>query len=353
VRQVTPRLHHTKSFPKNGHSKETTDGCSRGRSSNSSTFLIAVGSNSWEPIGRVFEDAAFIENSSWCRNSLIRLTYCSSAEQLSAAGADALGEVYLIRSGWHRELVVCLMAALLTSCGSSSKGGTNAPGLSGNWQIALQNGTLTRTQSGFVLQAGKALAGQFLLSGTCAGLGSAQGTVNGSDVSLTVSQSAQTVGLTGSATGDGSSITGSYSILGSGCGSSETGTWTGTRVKTLTGSFNGMFTSGVAGVQPFSFSGNVTQGSNAGTSNATLSGSMTSTNAACFSSASITGLISGTAVVFNLATSEGISLGQFRGTASADATTVTGSYDFQNARQAVLNCPGGDFGTGVLSVQPQ
>jgi hypothetical protein len=249
-----------------------------------------------------------------------------------------------------------MTAALIfaTACGSSSSNSTNSPGpLSGNWQIALQADNSSNAQSGFVLQSGKSLRGQFLLTGNCAGVGTAQGEMNGANVSLTVNQSAQTIGLTGTASGDNSSISGSYSILQAGCGSSQVGTWTATRVKTLSGSFTGAFTSSVSGVAPFNFAGTVTQGANIGTSQATLAGSATSTDATCFSNASLSGVISGTSVVFNFVSSEGIALGQLKGTVTADATTVSGTYDFFNAQTPIQGCPSGDFGTVTVTVQPQ
>ena len=176
--------------------------------------------------------------------------------------------------------------------------------------------------------------------------------MNGSAVSLTVNQSAQSIGLTGSVAGDGSTISGDYSILSSGCGATETGTWTAEKVKTLAGNFTGEFTSGVVGIAPFEFTGTVTQGANTGASFATMAGSMTSTNAVCFTDATITGTISGKSVVLNILTSDGIAAGQVSGSTSADATTVTGTYDFFNESKPLPGCPLGDFGTVILTLQP-
>lgn len=203
-----------------------------------------------------------------------------------------------------------------------------------------------------MLQAGKSLAGQFALSGNCAGVGSAQGEMNGAALSLTVNQAAQSIGLTGNVAGGGSTISGDYSILSSGCGATETGTWTAEKIKTLSGTFTGEFTSGVIGVAPFEFTGAVSQGGNTGASFATMTGSMTSTNAVCFTAATITGTISGKSVVLNILTSDGIAAGQVSGSASADATTVTGTYDFFNASKPLPGCPLGDFGTVTLTLQP-
>ena len=250
--------------------------------------------------------------------------------------------------------VVSVLAAqlLLASCGSSNSKPDPSTGLSGNWQITLQGGATSRSQAGFVLQAGKALTGEFLLTGDCAGVGSVQGEMNGTSVSLTVNQPAQTVGLSGSVSSDDSSIAGNYSILSSGCGASETGTWTAARIQPLSGSFAGSFISNFSGMAPFNFSGTLMQGTNVGSTHADISGSMTSTDAVCFSDAMISGVISGTSVVLNFSSSEGSAFGQFTGTASADAKTVTGTYDFFNAQTPIPGCPAGDAGSATLTVQP-
>jgi hypothetical protein len=251
--------------------------------------------------------------------------------------------------------MVCALAAqvFLIGCGSSNSKPDPTGRLSGNWQITLQGEASSRSQAGFVLQAGKSLTGQFLLTGDCAGVGGAQGQMNGTNVSLTVNQPAQTVGLTGNVGTDGSSITGNYSILSSGCGASETGTWTATRIQALSGSLTGSFVSNFGGTTPFNFSGTLAQGMNTGSTHADISGSMTSTDAICFSNASISGVISGASVALNFSSSEGVSFGQFSGTASADAKTVTGTYDFFNAQTPIPGCPAGDAGAATLTVQPQ
>src|SRR5262249_25692770 len=76
----------------------------------------------------------------------------------------------------------CLLAAGCSSSGSSA----NAADVAGNWQITLQGATATYSQSGFLLQNGKSVNGQFLLSGSCAGVGTVQGQTENSSISLTV-----------------------------------------------------------------------------------------------------------------------------------------------------------------------
>jgi len=95
--------------------------------------------------------------------------------------------------------LICCVAVqfFVTGCDATNSQPSTGGPLSGNWQITLQNGTASRSQSGFVLQAGKTIGGQFLLTGDCAGIGTVQGEVNGANVSLTVNQPAQTIGLEG------------------------------------------------------------------------------------------------------------------------------------------------------------
>lgn len=196
--------------------------------------------------------------------------------------------------------------------GGSSNVNTNNTGLSGNWQIALQHKNQTETQSGFLLQSGSVLGGSVLFSGqtvagqtVCSGVGSVLGQANGVSVTIAVTQAGQSANLTGNAASDFSSMNGSYSILAAGCGKTEIGTWTATRVTPLTGTFSAQFTSTQSANQVFHVTGTLTQGGNKGNSFAILSGSMTSTDAPCFTSASFSGVISGTAVLLNISNSTG------------------------------------------------
>src|SRR5215470_10023750 len=245
-------------------------------------------------------------------------------------------------------LAFCLLAAGCSSSGS----GANAADMSGNWQITLQGPTTTHSQSGFLLQNGNSVNGQFLLSGNCAGVGTVQGQTGNSSVSLTVNQPAQIINLSGTADANGSSLSGSYSILTGGCGASEVGTWAAIRVAILTGSFTGTFVSTASSVGPVHFSGDVTQGQNVGASSATLTGSMTSNDAVCFRDASISGMISGTSALFTLTSSQGLALGQFSGQMTSDGSSASGTYDFFNAQTPIPGCPGGDSGTATLAIHP-
>ncbi len=227
-----------------------------------------------------------------------------------------------------------LCVIMLTAC-SSSSGNTSLAGLSGNWQITLQNTSASETQSGFLLQSGTAVTGSFMLSGqtisgqtVCAEVGSASGQITGSNLAITVSPAGQTINLTGTQA-NSTSMSGNYSLLASGCGQTEIGTWTATQVSPLSGNLQATFTP--YGGSAFHFTGAVTEGPNTGGSTATLSGSMTSTDSPCFTSATVAGLVSGTSVVFNLLNSDGVALGKYSGTMTTDATSITGTFKFSNA----------------------
>jgi hypothetical protein len=231
----------------------------------------------------------------------------------------------------------------------------NNTGLSGNWQMTLHHNSKTETQSGFLLQSGNVLGGSVLFSGqsisgqtVCSGVGSVLGQANGGTVTIAVTQAGQSTSLTGAAASDFSSMNGNYSILAAGCGKTETGTWTATRVTPLTGTFSAQFTSTESGNQVFHVTGALTQGGNKGNSFANLSGTMTSTDAPCFTSASMTGVISGTAVILNISNSSG-PLGTYSGTAATDASQITGSYTFSNT-QSQSGC--NDMGTADFTVNP-
>jgi hypothetical protein len=258
-------------------------------------------------------------------------------------------------------LLLCLLIS--AGCGGSSSNSNNNndnstssnSGLAGNWQMTLQHKNQTETQSGFLLQTGNILSGNVLFSGqtvggetVCAGVGSVQGQANGGSITITVTQTAQTANLTGTASSDLSSMTGSYSIFAGGCGKTETGTWTATRVTPITGTFSAMFTSTQSANVTFNTNGSITQGTNKGNSYAYLSGSMTSTNSTCLTSASFTGVISGTAVLLNISNSSG-PLGTYSGTAATDAGSISGTYSFSNT-QSQTGC--NDSGKAVFTLNP-
>jgi hypothetical protein len=256
-----------------------------------------------------------------------------------------------------------LLVIVLTACGGTGSSKTKQPTISGNWQFALQSTTYseTETASGFLVQSPKGVvSGGVLLSGQtvsgtteCQGVGSATGQATGSNLSLAVTPAGQTLNFTGTSANSSTTMSGNYSILASGCGQTEVGTWTAQQVSPLTGSFQATFTSTFTVGLVFQFSGTVTQSANTGGSTATLLGTMTSSNSPCFSSATIQGVISGTSLVFNLFTADGIALGKYTGTVTTDGTSIAGPYRFSNPSDPniLAGCGGGDGGTAAFTVQ--
>lgn len=248
---------------------------------------------------------------------------------------------------------------ILTGCGGTSNSKIPPGNLSGNWQMTLASSSSSETQSGFLLQSGTTISGSLLFSGqtisgqvSCASVGSVLGQLSGGNLTITESPAGQTINLTGTPATNFSSMAGNYSIFASGCGQTEVGTWTATQVSPLTGNFGATFT--LAGSNDFHFLGTITQGSNTGDTNATLSGTMTSADSPCFTSATLAGVISGTTVVINLLTSDGVTLGKFSGATTTDATSVTGGYKFSNASDptALGSCEGFGGNTTITIQAP-
>src|SRR5262245_60771718 len=107
---------------------------------------------------------------------------------------------------------------LLSACGGGGSPKADVTGanvnIGGNWQMQLQQvsppSPAIKTEAGFLMQSGDSLSGSVLLSADtlCPGLGALQGKVSGSNVAITVTQIAQTVTLTGTASPDGSTMSG-------------------------------------------------------------------------------------------------------------------------------------------------
>jgi len=239
--------------------------------------------------------------------------------------------------------ILLLFAA---SCGGSGHR-TGQQGLSGNWQLSLQTDTASESQSGFLVQNGKAIYGGLQLSGEnisgqteCAGVGTVQGQISNSQMQMVVVQAGRTFTLTGAAGSDSTSLSGSYSVLSAGCGQTEIGTWTGVAIPPLTGNFQ-MTLASTQTSSVSHYTGSITQGPNQGRSTTTLSGSMTSADGTCVPNATIAGVISGTNVVLNFVGPDGTSVGKLEATMTTDATSLAGYYRFSNATTSSCSDLGG------------
>ena len=173
--------------------------------------------------------------------------------------------------------VVVLGLAVLTGCGgSSSKSPASTGELAGNWQFTLQMTRAPHTTtllSGFLQQTGKAVTGAVELTPPlqspplCGGSFAVAGTFDGQNAVLTVNEGGASVSLTG--TGNGSTLSGTYSLVASGCGKDESGTFTATLVKPLNGTLQGLLHStdtngsNLNGAD-FAVTGQILQGDNVG-----------------------------------------------------------------------------------------
>jgi hypothetical protein len=257
-------------------------------------------------------------------------------------------------------LLLCLSVATL-SCGNSNNSVSPGSDISGNWQLTLtrHNSTQVWTFSGFLLQSGGIVTGSFILGAGCQGVGPVNGTFDGQNLQLTVSEFGQDFSLTATLPSGSAStafIGGQFSTLQGGCvGFTSTGTWTAVRITPLLGSFHGSFVSS-SGNGTLDVTGTLTQGANIGASNATVSGTITASGGQRFcsylSTATITGTISGETLVLNLYGPNGAQTAQIPAPppeppaiVTADAASLTSSYSFPQ----ISNVCTGDQGSLTLS----
>jgi len=255
-------------------------------------------------------------------------------------------------------ILLLFISVFMSGCGSSNKSQPAGSGtISGNWQMELQSSNSNVKpfpQSGFLLEEGDAVSGSVvLIDDPCSGVGSVNGTVSGSSISLSVSPIGLEVNLTGTLGSDQASMSGTYAILPAGCSgrqtAPQTGTWTANLVQPLNGTIQGTLTSNYLGTS-FPITGQVSQGANGGLSNSPLSGSLSATGY-CFTTANVVGVISGTSVVMNLVNSDGTQVGQVVGTITLDGTSLTGTYALvPQPGSSQSSCRGGESGTATLTL---
>jgi hypothetical protein len=237
-----------------------------------------------------------------------------------------------------RSLLLALLTALMFSpgCGGgSSASQANSGLLSSNWQFTMNppsDGSYTGgLQGGFLLQNGSSVAGSIVYAITnpaanpaascAAGSAPVVGSADGHNVHLTVVAGAQTFTFSGTLSGDGTTMMGTYSstggppLTGGGqCGTAQTGLqWSALSVPPLTGTFQGSFHSGTGtryADEDFTISGNLFQSYNTGSSSATVTGTLSAPGYPCFDNASLNGTISGSSVNLRLIGTDGLDAGQ-------------------------------------------
>jgi hypothetical protein len=248
---------------------------------------------------------------------------------------------------------------LATACGGGSSASLQAASVAGNWQMTLTSSNKMvspKKQSGFLLQSDTTVTGGLIYtSPPCSGVGSVTGTISGTTVDFAVGVTGLTVNLTGALGSDMASMSGDYTILSSGCqetGSNpqDTGTWTASLVKPLSGNLQGAFTSKGLNNANLQVTGKINQGQNTGNSDTAVGGSM-SISGYCFTTANISGVVSGTSVVMDLLNPDGTEIGQVSGTSTTDGTSINGTYIIlSQGPTGVAPCTKGDSGTVKLTL---
>ncbi len=235
--------------------------------------------------------------------------------------------------------ITLICVGMLTACGGSSSSPAPPPGngaLSGNWQVALTSTSgktsTVSNETGFLLQSGKQVSGSLTFqSKSCAGTGPVSGTADGSKVALTVNQPGLAVNLTGDTgtssldpsgallctpgnpSSGNSCVTGTYTLLASGCGSSESGTWAAFQVQPLNMTLSGTLTANGSGTTSTA-SVTFQQAANTGGASAVVTGTLTPDGSdACVPSGPLTGQISGNAVILALLSGPDKTIGTIKG----------------------------------------
>ena len=251
-------------------------------------------------------------------------------------------------------VLVGLIVCLTLGCGSTKASQTSAV-LAGNWQFTMAapadasfGGTKTSFQTdcgtasanpcplqlgGFLLQNSNSVSGQVSYSITvagqkpgsfpCSGSASTNGTLNGQNVNLVIQAASQTFSLNGTLSGDGKTMMGTYTSVGTdSCGTAQSGLqWSAVSVPSISGAIEGFLHSRAPHVQfnpdfpsdqDFPVSGVLTQGPNIGASNATVTGTLSFQGGySCLGSvASVNGEISGSSVILQIVAGNGLNVGQ-------------------------------------------
>lgn len=260
----------------------------------------------------------------------------------------------------RRMVLICaaLLCGFQAGCGGSSSS-TPVNLQSGNWSVAASSAVT--------------LAGSFVIGGSLTQTGNtisgvvhipASKCFNGNqDVAVTGSVTGQKITLSYAATpdqtinvdataGSATTISGTYSVAGTGCAAGDHGTINGTLVPPVTGTWLGAYTSSVTPGTAINVTATLTQSPTADAHGFfSVTGTVTATGTPCFTSGTISAsLISGGSVQFNAAGTEQptpsvISISGIMND-PATATFVPGIYDVTGP-----NCSSADNGTGSIAKQ--
>jgi len=236
--------------------------------------------------------------------------------------------------------LLAFIALISAGCGGSSSSSAAAGPLSGNWQLNLnQNYPTPQTQlsaSGFFLGSSNALTGSVQgptvassNGNVCGGVGQLSGTIDGQNVTFSVSPGWTVFNFIGVISSDNTSMSGTYQALAGTCfGVPTTGTWTASLVPPVNGNFSGTLLNsqyiglltGISPPPPVTVSGTMNQSGNFGASNATVTGTITAQGYPCFVTVSLTGTISGQSLNLAVFGFDGSQIGVFQATPTVGPT---------------------------------
>jgi Concanavalin A-like lectin/glucanases superfamily len=138
--------------------------------------------------------------------------------------------------GFLLAVVGCFGLAACSGGGGSSQS-AQVLNLGGFWQTSTVSALgYDSFLLGNLTQTGNEISGTLTIFGSpCASSGTLTGNISGSTVTMSLTEGLQSVSLTGTATSDGNSITGSYQTPSGGCTNGDSGTFTATRTSANTG----------------------------------------------------------------------------------------------------------------------
>jgi hypothetical protein len=256
-------------------------------------------------------------------------------------------------------IAIATCCLLLSGCGGGS--GTPAPTptpvpqlalTSGNWDFAaVSSSGPSFLIGGNVVQTGTSVAGGVRVINSACFTPSTpvpvSGTISGQTATVTsAAVASQTINAT--LTGSATSLTGTYSVTGTGCAGGDKGNIAGVLVPSITGTWKGTFISSAVATPSVGVTASVTEGTADPTGLFVLTGSATYVGSPCFSTgttATGSGMAGRTAdVIFK---NDDGSTVEFLGALNNPAapTQINGTYTVTGGLCS------GDSGTGQLTKQ--
>lgn len=249
-------------------------------------------------------------------------------------------------------VAVALLCFAFSGCGGGSGATPTLTLTSGNWDFAGASVSGTNfVIGGNVTQSGSAISGTVrVINSTCFATTTAvpvSGSISGQTATIT-SASITNQTITATLSGSASSLTGKYSVSGTGCAAGDSGTLSGVLVPSISGTWTGAFISSALGNPQVGVSAPITEGAADSTGIFALSGSAAFSGSSCFSTGTMaTGsAIAGRITDVIIKNNDG-STAEFVGTLTNPAapTQMTGTYTVTGGL-----CDG-DSGTGTLAKQ--